>query len=215
MAINKTGKTLASFNVKNGQYAVDSTIASLTWLTRFSKEKNLSIKTIYGDGEIQANIVNDKGFTGTIGLTAQDLEYNKSLGFMMDIDGGVAEIRQVSQVNHSLYFETEMMIDGVSKLKKVWVFGVETSAPSESLDQTTEDINENIVEYAITVKGINLKNAVGDADYVDPATGEYVKVFTYSKMPTDEGYATFGDSVPVPKMPTPPAPPEGGEGGEE
>lgn len=206
MAIDKTGKTLVGFNVKNGQFAVKTssgydTPVSLTWLTRFAKDKNLSTKEIYGDGQLQITLVNDKGFTGSIGMTAQDLEYNKAMGFAQDIDGGLAEIKQLSVVDHAIYFETDFIgKDGITKTKKVWVFGVTVQAPSESLDQNTTDINESTVEYAITIQGINLKNATGDADYVDAETGQTVKCFTYSKVPTDDGYDTFGDSVPAPKV---------------
>lgn len=204
--MDKTGKTLIGFNVKNGQFALKQTTGyatpqPLTWLTRFSKEKNLSTKTIYGDGELQITLVNDKGFTGTIGMTTQDSDYNKALGFMQDIDGGVAEVKQLSIVNHALYFETDFCgADGVTKTKKVWVFGVETQAPSESYDQNTEDINESNVEYQITIKGTPLKDSTGEADYKDPTTGQFVKCWTYSKVPTDTGYDTFENSVPVPKM---------------
>ena len=207
--MDKTGKTLIGFNVKNGQFAMPSaeggfdTPQALTWLTRFSKEKNMSTKPLYGDGELQITFVNDRGFTGTVGMTAQDMEYNKALGIAKEIEGGVAEIKQLSIIEHALYFETDFCgKDGVTKTKKVWVFGVETQAPSESYDQNTEDINESNVEYSITIKGVTLKDSTGTADYVDSKTGQVLKCFTYSKVPTDEGYATFGDSVPVPKMPT-------------
>lgn len=208
MAIDKTGKTLINFNVKNGQYAINNGSGydapqSLTWLTKFAKEKNLSTQPLYGDGELQTTLVNDKGFTGTIGMTAQDIDYNKALGFAKAIDGGDAEVEQLSVIDHAIYFETEYAgNDGIPKTKKVWVFGVETQAPSETYDQNTEDINESTVEYAITVKGINLKDTDGTTDYVDPETGQNVKVFTYSKVPGDADYATFGDAVPTPKLAT-------------
>lgn len=203
--MDKSGKTLVGFNVKNGQFALKSentfgTPQPLGYLTRFSKEKNLTTKVIYGDGELQCTLVNDKGFTGTIGMTAQDLDYNKALGMAMDIDGGVAEVKQISIVEHSLYFETDFCgKDGVTKTKKVWVFGVETQAPSESYEQNTDDINESNVEYSITIKGTLLKDSTGESDYKDQKTGQLVKCWTYSKVPGDAGYETFENSVPVPK----------------
>lgn len=203
MAISKTGKTLVGFNVKNGQFKTAAgSLTSLTWLTRFSKEKDLTTKKIFGDGELVVTLVNDKGFTGTIGMTAQDEEYNKALGFAKELDVGVGEVKQLSVVEHNIYFETDYIgSDGITKTKKTWVFGVETQAPSESYDQNTDDINESTVEYPITIKGTNLKASDGVTDYVDSTTGQKVKVFTYSLKPEDTGYSTFGDSVPVPKMP--------------
>lgn len=203
MSISKSGKTLICFNVKNGQFKTASgSLTSLAWLTKFSKEKDLSTKKIFGDGELVLTLVNDKGFTGTIGMTAQDAAYNKALGFVKELSAGTGEVKQLSVVQHSIYFETDYCgSDGITKTKKTWVFGVEAQAPSETFDQNTDDINETNVEYQITIKGTNLKTADGSADYVDATTGQTVKVFTYSMLPDDVGYATFGDSVPVPKVP--------------
>lgn len=205
MAISKSGKTLICFNVKNGQFKTASgSLTSLTWLTRFSKEKDLSTKKIFGDGELVVTLVNDKGFTGTIGMTAQDEAYNQALGFVKALDAGTGEVKQLSVVEHNIYFESDYVgADGVTKTKKTWVFGVEAQAPSETYEQNTDDINESNVEYNITIKGTNLKASDGTTDYVDATTGQKVKVYTYSLLPTDTGYSTFGDSVPVPKMPAP------------
>jgi len=200
MAIDKTGKILAQFNVKNGQYKTgQGEIAPLAWLTRISLDKNLATLPIYGDGEIQWNLVNDKGFSGTLGLTARDIEFETANGMQMEIENGQAEIQQQSVPQNSIYFETEFVgTNGIKKTKKVWLFGVEISAPSEALDQNTEDPSVSTVEYGITVKGIYLKAADGTADYADATTGNKIKVFKLSKIPTDTDYATFGDTVPVP-----------------
>ena len=156
MAIDKSGKILAQFNVKNGQYKTDDGVLSpLTWLTRVSLDKNLSTLPIYGDGELQLNLISDKGFTGTIGMTARDIEFEKALGMQMEVDGGLAEVQQTAAIPISLYFETNFVgADGVVKTKKVWLFGVEVSAPGEALDQNTDDPSIATVEYGITVKGI-------------------------------------------------------------
>lgn len=212
MAISKTGKTLIGYNVKNGQYALLTTAgtsttapvfgsaASLTWLTKFSKEKNLATKELYGDGELQITLVNDKGYTGTIGMTARDEEYETDLGMQMALDAGVAEIKQLLVKEHAIYFETNYLgADGDPKVKKTWCYGVSASAPSETFDQNTEDINQSNIEYALTIRGTMLKASNGTDDYVD-ASGENIKVFFYSKKPTDTGYATFGDTVPIPKV---------------
>lgn len=212
MAISKTGKTLISYNVKNGQYALLTTastpttapvfasVASLTWLTKFSKEKNLATTERYGDGDLQLLLVNDKGFTGTIGMTARDEEYEEALGFLLDLDVGSAEVKQLLIKEHAIYFESEYMgNDGDPKVKKTWVYGVTATAPSETFDQNTENINATTIEYTITIRGIPLKDSTGTADYTN-TNGETLKVFTYSKKPTDTDYATFGDTCPVPKM---------------
>ena len=85
--------------------------------------------------------------------------------------------------------------------KKVWVFGVETQAPSEAYEQTTDNINNSMVDYNITIKGTNLKVLDNNVlvDYTDQY-GNVVKVWTLSKVPGDTGYDTFGDSVPTPTI---------------
>lgn len=205
MAISKTGKTLIGYNVKNGQYSIlesgsYGSPSSLTWLTKFSKEKNLATKELYGDGDLQLLLVNDKGFTGTIGMTARDEDYEEALGFLLDLDAGSAEVKQLLIKEHAIYFESEYIgSDGDPKVKKTWVYGVTANAPSETFDQNTEDVNQTTIEYSLTIRGTPLKASGGTADYVN-ANGETVKVFTYSKKPGDTDYATFGDACPVPKM---------------
>lgn len=202
--MDKTGKILIQFNVKNGQYAIKSgsswTISPLTWLNSFSKEKDMDTTPIYGDGDKQLTLVNDKGFTGTLGLTAQDAQYNKALGFNMELSNGLAEVQQLSSIEHCIYFETQYTgKDGVTKTKKTWVFGVEATAPSEAYEQNTDSINQSTVEYGITIKGVNTLAAGGETEYKD-ANGNTVKTFTLSKVPGDTGYDTFENTVPTPTM---------------
>lgn len=199
MAISKDGKTLVQFNVRNGQYKTASgNLSSLAWLTKVSLDKNLATQAIYGDGELQMNLINDKGFTGILGLTARDKNFEIANGMQKAVSGATAEIQQLVIPENAIYFETDYIENKVSKSKKVWLFGVEVSAPSESLDQNTDSVNIGNAEYSITVKGTNLKAVGGAADYVDADTGKTVKVFKLSSIPTDNGYANFGDSVPVP-----------------
>lgn len=202
--MDKTGKVLIQFNVKNGQYAIKSgnawVISPLTWLNSFSKEKDLDSSDIYGDGEKQLTLVNDKGFTGTLGLTAQDYEYNKALGFNVQLSNGLAEVQQLSSIEHCIYFETQYTgKDGVAKTKKTWVFGVNAQAPSETYDQNTDSVNQSTIEYAITIKGVNTMDSTGEVEYKDE-NGNTIKTFTLSKVPGDTGYDTFENTVPVPTM---------------
>lgn len=202
--MDKSGKVLIQFNVKNGQYAIKQNdawvISPLTWLNSFSKEKDLDSSDIYGDGEKQLTLVNDKGFTGTLGLTAQDYEYNKALGFNVQLSNGLAEVQQLSSIEHCIYFETQYTgKDGVAKTKKTWVFGVNAQAPSETYDQNTDSINQSTIEYAITIKGVNTMDSTGEAEYKDE-NGNTIKTFTLSKVPGDTGYDTFENTVPVPTM---------------
>ena len=81
--------------------------------------------------------------------------------------------------------------------KKIWFLGVNVSPAGQSLSQNTDGINETTASYPITIKGTNLKAVGGTDDFVD-VNGNTIKVFKVSSVPTDDGYATFLDSVPVP-----------------
>ena len=202
MSIDKTGKTLVEYNVRNGQYkTAGGTISPLTWLTKVSLEKALSTQEIYGDGELQLTLVKDSGFTGILGMTARDKEFEIANGMQMEVDGGHADVQIDAMPENSIYFETDFAgKDGIVKSKKVWLYGVEVGTPGEALDQSTDTPNINNAEYPITVKGEYLKATGGTADYVDSTTGKKKKVFKLSATPTDSGYAAFGDSVPVPTV---------------
>lgn len=202
--MDKTGKTLIQFNVKNGQYAIKNgtswVISPLTWLNSFSKEKDMDTTPIYGDGDPQLTLVNDRGYTGVLGLTAQDDEYNKALGFTMELSNGLAEVQQLDSIEHCIYFESQFTgKDGIVKTKKTWVFGVEAQAPSEEYNQNTESINQSTIEYSITIRGVNTKDATGEADYRD-ANGNTKKTYTLSRVPGETGYETFENTVPTPRV---------------
>jgi hypothetical protein len=201
-ATNKANKVLVTFNVKNGQYALPGgEVKPLAWLTRVSLEKNLTTQPFYGDGEIQRLLVNDKGFTGVLGMTARDEEFEKDLGFLMEVQGGLATVQQSAIPSISLYFETEYMgTSGPAKTKKVWLFEVEVSTPNEEYAQNEDDISVGTVEYNMTIKGTYLKAVDGQTDYTDAETGGKKKVFKLSATPEDDGYETFGDSVPIPTV---------------
>ena len=77
---NKDGKTLVQFNVKDAVYSVEGETASvkpLTYMNTFTKDRNISVKNIYGDGELQDSLYSDKSITGAIGTTARDMDFEK------------------------------------------------------------------------------------------------------------------------------------------
>lgn len=198
---SKEGKKLIEYNCKNGVYNLggdDSTIKPLGYLTSVTLDKNIQTKDIYGDGDLQLSILSDKGSTGTLEMTAKDDEFDIDLGFAMKITQGLADIQVLQNKSIAIGFECYITtIDGITKTKKVWLLGVNVSPASDGLSQNTDTINENTASYGITVKGTNLKATGGATDYVD-ANGNTIKVYKITSLPSDTGYATFLDSVPVP-----------------
>lgn len=66
----KTGKDLAQFNIKNAVYAVDgesSSVKPLTWMNTFTKDRNITTRAFYGDGEMIVSLASDRNISGTVG----------------------------------------------------------------------------------------------------------------------------------------------------
>ena len=206
---SKNGKNIIEFNCKNGVYAVydGSTygpVKPLGYLTAVSTEKNIDTKDIYGDGEIILTQMNDKGSTGSLELSARDDDFEKDLGFAMTISQGLAEAQILESKAVAIGAECYIVVKDANtgaitqKTKKVWWLNVAVSPASTSLSQNTDTTNEATVSYPLTIKGVNLQAATGSVDYVD-ANGNTRRIFKVSSLPTDSGYATFLDTVPVPK----------------
>lgn len=207
MTPSKQGKTLAQFNVKNAVYNIDGTeeVKPLTWMNTFTKDRNVNTTPLYGDGEVQVSLASDKTISGAIGTTARDEEFEKDVGLAQAMaDGSSAEIAVTNMKRINFGYETEIVgKDGNPKVKKVWVLGAQVSPPNESLTQTQDNISQSTVDYNYTGYGVNAKQASGNEDYIDPETGNPVRVYTVSKKPGDTGYDNFLTKVPVPTMPAP------------
>lgn len=198
--------TLVRFNIKNAKYALKTangyeTPVPFGYSDAIALEADYSEKAIYGDGRKVAIIPNDKGKTGTLTLLALDHAYEVAMKRRMATAKGFAEIKQLASVEHAIYFETESMdSDGVVHTAKTWVYGVTSGRPSETYNQTTDDINNNNTEYALTIKGVPLMNAAGTSPYVDNK-GNTVYAWQETAIDTDAGYDTFGDACVAPKVP--------------
>ena len=197
---NKTGKKLIEYNCKNGVYSVDGTeVKPLGYLVSNTLDKSISTKDIYGDGELQLSVLSDRGMTGTLEMTARDDEFETDLGFVKVIAQGLADVQVLQNKTISVGYENYILTaDGITKTKKVWLLGVNVAPASDSLSQNTDTTNEATASYGLTVKGVNLKDNTGSADFVDE-NGNTLKIFKVSSVPGQDGYNTFLDSVPTPK----------------
>lgn len=202
---SKNGKNIIEFNCKNGVYSVDgSTVKPLGYLTAISTEKNVDTKDIYGDGEIILSQMNDKGSTGSLEMTARDDDFEKDLGFALEIEQGLAEAQVLGNKDIAVGAECYIVVKDaatgkpVQKTKKVWFLNVNVSPAGTSLSQNTDTTNEVTVSYPLTIKGVDLMGADGLSAYVDE-NGNTRKIFKISCLPTDSAYATFLDAVPTPK----------------
>ena len=200
-----TPKTLVRFNIKNAAYAIKNTTGyeapvPFGYSDSIALEADYAEKVIYGDGKKIVTIPNDKGKTGTLGLLAIDEAYEIAMGRRMKTANGTAEIKQFTSVEHAIYFEFDYLDDkNVQKTGKTIVYGVTSGRPSETLNQTTDDINNNTVSYALTIKGAPLKDATGTDNYKD-ASGNTVYAWQETSVPGDAGYDNFGKTIVDPKM---------------
>ena len=194
---------LVKFNIKNIKYALPKadgeyeTPVAYGFARSMALESDTSTKTIFGDGVKIAVIVNDKGKKGSMTTNVVSTDYEIAMGRKMKLESGIADIKQTKSIEHALYFETEaLMSDGSIKTAKTWLFNVISSRPSESFDQTEDDINESSFETPIEVKGIKVKYKDGD-DYRDTDGNE---VFAWKTTVTneDDAFETFGDQVVLP-----------------
>ena len=197
-------KTLVRFNIKNAAYALKTnegyaSKVSIGYSDSISLEADYAEKIIYGDGRKLVILPNDKGKTGTLGLLVIDDAYEIAMKRRMKTANGTAEIKQTAAVEHALYFEFDFMDEnGVQKTGKTIVYGVTSGRPSDALNQTTDDINNNTVSYPLTIKGTPLMSSAGSTPYTDE-NGNTVYVWQETCIPGDTGYATFGNTITVPK----------------
>lgn len=200
-------KTLLRFNIKNAKYALKissgyETPVPFGYSDSISLEADYSEKVIYGDGRKVLVIPNDKGKTGTLSLLTIDEAYEIAMKRRLAISGGIAEVKQLASVEHAIYFETDYLdSDNKQQTAKTIIYGVTSGRPSESYNQTTDDINNNNVSYPLTITGTALKASSGTSDYTD-AGGNKVYVWQQTCLPTDTGYANFGTTIADPKAST-------------
>ncbi len=199
-------KTLVRFNVQNVHWAIQteetySEPKPYGTVRKIALEPDSSIKKIFGDGKRIASIVNDKGKTSTLSTNNINDSFEIDMGRKMIIKNGIASIKQQKLPVFALYFETcGLDEDGGMPLAKTWLYGVTSpTAPAESFDQNTDDINESTFDTPLEIVGVELKNKDGKP-YVDNKTGQNVRVWQLTVTPNDVDFETFGKAVPIPTV---------------
>ena len=193
------------YNIKNVKFSVKSdpgvygTTEDLAYAEGISLEPTYASQHQYGDGQIIAEITSDKGLTGALTLVQHPEAYEIAMKRKRLVTGAVADVTQRDSVEHAIYFEIDSQENGIVKTNKVWLLNVTSGKPAETFTQSKENPTFNNVEIPLTILGDTLKDTAGTADYVD-ANGNTFKVTKMTAKPADTGYATFGATVPTPKV---------------
>jgi len=201
-------KELVRFNIKNAKYSTKSgnswgSFVSFGSSKKFASSIDGTTKDIFGDGRRILGLTNERKKNLELTLNTLCEAYEIAMGRKIQTAQGLAEIRQINNIEHVIYFETEAYDeDGKKYTAKTMVYGVTSpTRPSEEYNQTTEEVNESEFVYPLVCNGVVLKTSGGD-DYKD-ANGNIVYCWQQTVTPSDSGYATFGDTVIMPSMPAP------------
>jgi len=199
-------KKMVRFNVKNVKFAmVDEetglykTPEDLAYANSLSLEPDYSEQPIYMDGEKMDVLIDDKGKTGELSVMNKEPEYEIACGRLIEVEEGYADIQQDNSIQHAIYYEVNARRNGVTITLKSWLYNCVSGQAAESYQQNQDSRTINPFAYPLTIMGVNIKKSTGDEDYFDEK-GNTKKVTRITAYPESPGYATFGDTVPIPKM---------------
>ncbi|OHE41473.1 MAG: hypothetical protein A2Y16_05385 [Tenericutes bacterium GWF2_57_13] len=197
---------LLELNCKNLKYAVKGTLGAYgtpkvwTGLKSISLEPNYEEKEVYADGDLVTVLVNDKGYTGEVVVTDKADDFEKDLGFREELAGALADVQQLDRKEVAIYLEIDNQSDaGIASTNKVWLLGVFVSRANDKVQQRESSPVTNDVTYKIRVSGDLKMTADGSAVYVN-ANGVSQRASKLTARPSHTGYATFGNTVPTPKV---------------
>lgn len=197
-AVGYHGVDAAKYKSRSGTAAV----TDMAFIKNISLDRQVSKTAQYANNRMVCNLPKDNGYTGNLGTTAQDTAFETALGMIVTLDSGAqATVSRGSIPRMDFYYEfAQVNESGVSEIVKVWLLNVEFTEPSlnNATDQESHTFGDYI--YPFTVYGDRLKANSGSADYVDD-NGNKLNCYRIMSFPDDDGYAAFGATVPVPKMP--------------
>ncbi len=196
---------LVRFNIQNVKYA-EKEGESFKTPVNYGTSRTLALepvqstKDIYGDGRRICAIIADKGKTGTLTVNNVNNDLEIAVGRMIKTKNGLAQISQTKNPVFALYFEVcGIDEDGGQPLSKTWLYGVTfPTRPTETFNQSEDDINESTFDLALKIDGVNLKTANGEI-YKD-SKGNEIMVWQQTVVAGDEGFDNYGDAVVLPVM---------------
>lgn len=161
----------------------------------------VSTEDIFADGKRLIIMYNDMGYTGSIGTTGQDRDFEEKIGQAISSGEGVSMVTQIKGSSVlAFYFETEEhTANNVKYTVKNWLLNVQVGRPdrAHNTNTTTPAIGE--YAYPVVVSGETVLTSDGTKAYIDEHGNESL-CFIISALPNATDYETFGDTVPEPKV---------------
>lgn len=183
-----------------GEGGAAANIKPMPYVKSASFDPQIETLPIYASNVKVLAVVSDKGYTGNLGVTAQDRGFEKDLGQIIDIESGQADVNLINLKRCDVYYEyIEHTAAGTPYVVKVWVLNVETAKASKTHNTDEDSIKIGEYQYPITVYGDKIKASTGETVYKD-ANGNELTATRIISLPGDAGYADFDKTVPVAKM---------------
>lgn len=190
-------------SAENGAYALEGNSANVIrqdYVTAIALDPQINETPQYASGKLLGKFKKDNGYTGNIGVTAQDPTLEESIGRTVALTTGVGTVGgAASKRLKGYYYEfKEETSDRKTQQVKVWLLNVEIGASSINHATDKESLEFGEYQYPITVYGVPLQNSEG-SDYLDE-NGVGRQCFMITCRPSDPGYKDFEKTVPVPKV---------------
>ena len=185
----------------NGASGALEDIKAVPYAINLSLSPDIQEQAAYRDGRKVVARYSDNGYTGSMGFGSIDTNLELAAGTVMASAVGFAKTSNRGLSRFDIYYEyTGSNEDGNDKVVKNWILNVSLGSPEENTETDTESIQFGEYVYPVTVFGDTAKT-VGGNDFID-ANGFKTVVTRIFCDPDDEGYATFGESVPEPIVKT-------------
>ena len=193
-------------SAENGAYALDgnnTNIVKQDYVTAIALDPQINETPQYGSGKLLGKFKKDNGYTGNIGVTAQDPMLEESIGRTMSLTTGVGTVGGAASKRLAGYYYEfkEETADGKTQQVKVWLLNVEIGASSINHATDKESLEFGEYSYPITVYGVPLQKE-DKSEYLDE-NGVGRQCFMVTCRPGDNGYNDFRKAVPVPTVAAP------------
>lgn len=183
-----------------GAYATGEDILKVLYAKNLNPSSLLEAAEQYADDRLLFRVPNDKGYDVELGTTAPDPELEKAAGFALEGADGLISASVVSYARGALYYEfKERDEDGRPSMVKCWMYNVELGKGTGTYTTDESSVTFGAYSYPFRVYGDPLMDADGTNEHLDDR-GVGRTAYMITARPGDAGYATFGDSVPVPKV---------------